>query len=186
MPALTLFGSTPSSLRSPLGLHSSLLESVERNIRSLRSDLTFSPDAEIERVGDDLQLSLDLPGMSPEKDVQIKLQGHSLIVSGERKREKTENGYTELSYGSFSRSIELPTTVKEDQVSASYEAGVLKVKVSNVYAEVDSAKLIPIAVEDSGATKQLADQLESTEESKREKEGSSSTKRVEHEETRST
>ena len=132
--------------RPQLSFPSSLFESMERNLRAIRPELDFSPGVELKRSGDDLELSLELPGIDPQKDVELRLQGNQLVISGERRREKSEKGYTEFSYGSFSRSLELPTGITEEHISADYEAGVLRIKVQGALGNDRGARSIPITV----------------------------------------
>ncbi len=77
-------------------------------------------------------LRADLPGLS-EKDVNIELEDNVLTVSGERKAEHEERkeGYyrVERASGSFSRSLTLPEGVDPEAVSASFERGVLEVRI---------------------------------------------------------
>lgn len=156
MSALTLFGNTPSILARPqLGFPGSLFESMERNLRALRPELNFAPVAELKRSGDDLEVALELPGIDPKEDVQLRLQGNRLVVSGERKREKSENGYTEFSYGIFSRSIELPSGITEEHIAASYDAGVLRVNIQGALGDEQGARNIPIAVSSKGEQEKL-------------------------------
>lgn len=156
MSALTLFGNTPSILTRPqLGFPGSLFESMERNLRALRPELNFAPVAELKRSGDDLEFALELPGLDPKEDVQLRLQGNRLVISGERKREKSENGYTEFSYGSFSRSIELPSGITEEHIDASYDAGVLRVKIQGALGDEQGSRSIPIAVNSEAKPEEL-------------------------------
>lgn len=98
----------------------------------------FSPAAEITKDGDDAVVRLELPGVDVDKDVTIELQGGHLTISGERRDEHAsdDNGRSlrEVRYGSFSRSFAVPAHVTGDAISASYDAGVLTVRVSGVYA----------------------------------------------------
>jgi HSP20 family protein len=75
---------------------------------------------------------LDLPGVDP-KEVDISVTDDVLMVKGERKRkeEKKEGEYTrtEVSYGSFERSLRLPAKIDADRIKASYESGVLEIAV---------------------------------------------------------
>lgn len=147
MSALTLFGTTPSILTRPqLGFPSSLFESMERNLRALRPELNFAPVVELKRTDDDLEIALELPGIDPKQDVQLQLQGNRLVISGEKKREKSENGYTEFSYGSFSRSVELPSGITEDHIAASYDAGVLRITIQGALGDEQGTRAIPISV----------------------------------------
>ncbi|MGH3563956.1 MAG: Hsp20/alpha crystallin family protein [Mycobacterium sp.] len=97
----------------------------------------FSPAAEITKDGDDAVVRLELPGVDVDKDVTVELEGGHLTIRGERRDENSseENGRTlrELRYGSFSRSFAVPAHVTGDAISASYDAGVLTVRVAGVY-----------------------------------------------------
>lgn len=77
-------------------------------------------------------LRADLPGMG-EGDVNIELDGDVLTISGERQEEsRTEHeGYhrMERSKGSFSRSLTLPEGIDADAISASFDNGVLEVRI---------------------------------------------------------
>ena len=98
----------------------------------------FSPAAEITKDGDDAVVRLELPGVDVDKDVTIELQGGHLTIHGERRDEHAsdDDGRTlrEVRYGSFSRSFAVPGHVTSDAISASYDAGVLTVRVAGVYA----------------------------------------------------
>jgi len=73
-----------------------------------------------------------LPGVKPE-DVDITITGETLTVRGESKREEEEkkrNYYRQESwFGSFVRSIALPTQVEADKAEAVFENGVLKLTI---------------------------------------------------------
>jgi HSP20 family protein len=81
---------------------------------------------------DHLVLRADLPGLS-EDDVQIEIKDNVLTVSGERKAEhdeKSEGFYRlERSHGGFSRSLSLPRDIDADAVKASFDKGVLEVRI---------------------------------------------------------
>lgn len=71
----------------------------------------------------------ELPGVDPDKDVEITVSGGVLTIRGERREEKKEARRSEFRYGSFSRSLVLPADVDVDDITASYDKGVLTVKV---------------------------------------------------------
>jgi HSP20 family molecular chaperone IbpA len=107
----------------------------------------FAPAAETLRDGDDAIVRVELPGVDLENDVTVEVEHGRLVVRGERKdeHEENKNGRTlrELRYGSFRRSFVLPSHVTADAVSASYDKGILTVRVAGAYKD-DSAKRIAI------------------------------------------
>jgi HSP20 family protein len=90
------------------------------------------PAIEIFDEKDDLVVKVELPGMKKE-DLEINLSGDVLTIRGEKKKEKEvkEKGYyySERSYGTFQRSIDIPEKVLSDKVSASFKDGVLEVRL---------------------------------------------------------
>lgn len=83
--------------------------------------------------GDDhFLLRADLPGMG-EDDVSIEVRDNALSVSGERKTEveQRDKGWYRLErqFGRFSRSISLPEGVDPDGIEASFDKGVLEVRI---------------------------------------------------------
>jgi HSP20 family protein len=85
------------------------------------------------REGDTEVIRADLPGIDPEKDVELTVGEGMLRISAERRvEEKTEDiGYLrhELRYGSMSRTLPLPEGVSESDISATYKDGILEVRV---------------------------------------------------------
>jgi HSP20 family protein len=97
---------------------------------------SFGPACEISESEDHYSLSVDLPGMR-EEDIKVEVHNNQLVISGERKREKTVETNQkvqryEKSYGSFRRSFTLPTTVEEAKIEARYENGVLDLYLPKV------------------------------------------------------
>lgn len=105
----------------------------------------FHPAAEIVREGDDAVVRLELPGVDVEKDVNVELDGGRLVIHGERRDEKAEDkdGRTlrEVRYGSFRRSFQLPAHITSEALSASYDAGVLTVRVTGAYAGTGAQRI---------------------------------------------
>ncbi|NED95649.1 Hsp20/alpha crystallin family protein [Phytoactinopolyspora alkaliphila] len=97
-----------------------------------------APAADLHRDGDDLVARFDLPGIDPEKDVAVEVQGRKLVVHGERKDTRAEERdgrrLHEVRYGSFRRTVALPVAADPEKVTATYDAGVLSVTVADVYA----------------------------------------------------
>ena len=115
--------------------------------RSIFEAEEAAPSVDIFEEGDDIVLKAELPGMS-KKDVSVNLSDHIITISGEKKKEeKTEekNFYrVERSYGSFSRSFELPADVKADQVKAKFHDGLLEVRLPKTEEAKRKAKSVPI------------------------------------------
>jgi HSP20 family protein len=90
------------------------------------------PAMDLVESGDHLVLRADLPGLT-EDDVSIEVKDNVLTISGERKTEDEEKreGYhrVERSFGSFARSLTLPEGVDADKVEASFDRGVLEVRI---------------------------------------------------------
>jgi HSP20 family protein len=90
------------------------------------------PAMDLVETDDHLVLRADLPGMS-EDDVDIEIKDGVLTVSGERKAEHEERreGYhrVERSFGRFSRSLTLPQGTETDKIEASFDNGVLEVRI---------------------------------------------------------
>ncbi|HUJ76751.1 MAG TPA: Hsp20/alpha crystallin family protein [bacterium] len=89
-----------------------------------------TPRMNVSRQNGTVHVEVELPGME-QKDVQVNLEDNVLTVTGERKSEKEEKGKEtyrrEFSYGSFSRSVELPAEVLADKARATFKNGVLTV-----------------------------------------------------------
>lgn len=107
----------------------------------------FAPAAEVAADGDDAVVRLELPGLDVERDVTVEVVDGRLVVSGERRDERAEerDGRTigEVRYGSFRRTFTLPAHVTADHVTASYDAGVLSVRVAGAAAGAQ-ARRIPV------------------------------------------
>jgi HSP20 family protein len=80
-----------------------------------------------------LVIRADLPGIDPDKDVELTVSGGTLHIQAERREEekREEKGYVrqELRYGSLSRSLPLPEGVTGDDITATYKDGVLEIRV---------------------------------------------------------
>jgi HSP20 family protein len=90
------------------------------------------PSMDLVETEEHFVLRADLPGLS-EKDVAIELEDNVLTVSGERKAEhedKKEGFYRmERSFGQFRRSLTLPEGVDADAIAATFDKGVLEVRI---------------------------------------------------------
>jgi HSP20 family protein len=89
-------------------------------------------------------LRAELPGIDPDKDVEISVENGVLTVAAERREEKKEPQRSEFRYGRFSRSITLPVRADEDDVKATYRDGILEVRVGITEKSTPETKRIPI------------------------------------------
>jgi HSP20 family molecular chaperone IbpA len=93
--------------------------------------------------GNDYVIRAELPGLDPDKDVELKVTDGMLTIRAERKQEQCEGRRSEFRYGVLLRSIALPTGAEENRIQAEYANGVLTVRVP-VAEENRSARTIPI------------------------------------------
>src|ERR1700682_5337802 len=91
---------------------------------------SFAPAVDVYEDEHTVTLKIEVPGID-EKDIDVRIENNVLTVHGERKieKEEKEENYrrVERQYGSFTRTFTLPPTVDSENVSASYDKGVLKV-----------------------------------------------------------
>ncbi len=92
----------------------------------------LAPTMDVAETDKQIEITVELPGLE-EKDVQINLSDNTLTIRGEKKaeREQKDKDYhlVERSYGSFSRTLELPAGVNADDIKATISKGVLNVTV---------------------------------------------------------
>jgi HSP20 family protein len=111
------------------------------------------PAMDLVETDEQYVLRADLPGLSQE-DINLEFDGDVLTVSGERKSEHEErtDGYYRLerATGSFSRSLTLPEGVDPDAVTATFDNGVLEVRIPK--PEQRRPKKVAIKVGDAPKT----------------------------------
>ncbi len=93
---------------------------------------SFAPAVDVYEDEHKVSLKIEVPGID-EKDIDVQVENNVLTVHGERKieKEEKEENYrrVERQYGSFTRTFTLPTTVDAENVSATYDKGVLKINL---------------------------------------------------------
>lgn len=92
-------------------------------------------------------LRAELPGIDPDKDVEITVHEGLVRISGERteKQDDRDNGSfrSEFRYGTFARTVPLPAGATSKDVTATYKDGVLEVRMP-MRAEEAQAARIPV------------------------------------------
>lgn len=90
----------------------------------------------------------EMPGLDPDKDIEITMADGMLHIQAkreERKEEERRSGYhSEFHYGSFQRSVRLPEGTTETEVKASYQDGILEVRIPMPKVETTTPTKVPI------------------------------------------
>ena len=120
-----------------------------RPLLALAPGRHFIPTADVFARNGSLVVKVDLPGVDP-KDIHVKVFEGELRVTGERKADKEikEEGYyrKETTYGFFERHMSVPKGIKEADIKAEYDNGVLEISMPRVAKAEDlpKAKEIPV------------------------------------------
>ena len=97
-----------------------------------RSGRGFNLAMDLSETEDGYVVEAAVPGVKPE-DIEITVENNVLTIKGETRQEKNEQQQhyhrVERSFGSFQRTIGLPTTVKADAIKATMENGVLRLEI---------------------------------------------------------
>ncbi|MGZ3769292.1 MAG: Hsp20/alpha crystallin family protein [Bdellovibrio sp.] len=105
----------------------------------------INPRCDMTEDANNYFLKFEMPGV-PKDKVKVEVNNNVLVVSAERKEEKKKEDerkyYSEFSYGSYYRTLSLPTQVEEKKIEANFENGVLSIKIPKV--EGTKPKQIPI------------------------------------------
>ena len=131
--------------RKTSGPMAEMLEWLESNTALNLSGVGLTPYVRIEDYQEEgaYVLRAELPGIDPDKDVEVTVENGVLTISGERHEETKEKNRQEFHYGSFRRTLTLPAGAQSDQVTAAYTDGVLEVRVP-LSAEAPPTTRIPI------------------------------------------
>jgi HSP20 family molecular chaperone IbpA len=91
-------------------------------------------DSHLVRLEDEMkegvyEVRAELPGVDPVEDIEVTVRDGQLTIKAERTQTSESNGHSEFSYGSFSRTVSLPTGADEDEINATYDRGILTVTV---------------------------------------------------------
>jgi len=113
---------------------------------------TWAPAVDIYETEHELVVKADVPDLKPE-DLDVRVENNILTLRGERKFEKkvNENNYlrVERSFGSFSRSFSLGSTVNTEAIKADYKDGVLTLSIPK--REEAKPKQIKVQVSNTAA-----------------------------------
>ncbi|OHD65716.1 MAG: hypothetical protein A2176_13865 [Spirochaetes bacterium RBG_13_51_14] len=109
----------------------------------------LNPRVDVHEDDKAVYVKAEIPGLN-DKDLTVFLKENLLTIAGEKREEKTEGDnneeyyYCERRFGSFSRTIALPDSIKADEVKANYKNGVLEIELPK--AESAKPRKIDITV----------------------------------------
>ena len=93
-------------------------------------EMVWAPAIDVVEEEDKFSVKVELPGVK-EEEVNVSITGDTLTIEGEKRAEsevrRTGYYYSETSYGSFSRSITIPSTIDTGKIEANYDKGVLEI-----------------------------------------------------------
>ena len=98
----------------------------------VRDTRNWSPAVDVKETDNSFVLTADIPGLT-KKDIKVNIDNGKLSISGERTYETDQENdnyhYRERRFGTFDRSFNLPDTVDEEKISASFKIGILNVSL---------------------------------------------------------
>jgi HSP20 family protein len=110
-------------------------------------DDLFKPRLDLGAADDAYTISVEIPGVD-EKDVRVDIANDTLTIQGEKKQHKEDKDRhyyrLERSYGSFQRILSLPADADQDNVSARFKNGILKVRIPRKPLPAPEVKQIDI------------------------------------------
>lgn len=113
----------------------------------LSRPMAFRPNLDIHEGDDKYSVCVEIPGIE-EKDIKIRLQGDSLLISGEKMQDAEEKGGTyhrvERCYGKFQRVLSLPNDADKEKINADFSNGILTIDIAKNPAKKETVKEIKV------------------------------------------
>jgi HSP20 family protein len=95
-----------------------------------------------------LVIRAEMPGLDPEKDVEVSVVGDTLHITAERREEEESEGRDyarrEFRYGAIHRELLIPKGLIDADVKATYKDGILEIRVPMPSEVLETAKKIPV------------------------------------------
>ncbi len=86
----------------------------------------------------------ELPGINPEKGLEVTVSKGILNIKAERQEEKNGKHHSEFHYGTFARSVTLPEGADEEHMEAMYDNGILQITVPVASKNGEASRKIPV------------------------------------------
>jgi HSP20 family protein len=119
----------------------------------------FVPPVDIHETDKTYVVTAEVPGIDP-KNIDVRLEGNTLIIRGEREQQRDEDIGTmhrsERSFGSFSRAFTLPQDVQTETINAKFRNGVLTITVPK--SQTMPSKQVQIEAEEGAAPSRQIEQ----------------------------
>lgn len=133
----------PTDFRSLMNYFWNFMDSSNSELSEL------SPKIQVTEDKDAVKVTAEIPGIN-ENDIDLKVSSDGyLSISGEKKNEVQENAkdnyFSEISYGMFRRTIQLPWDLDYDATTADYNNGVLTVSIPKSQTEKQKFKKISVS-----------------------------------------
>ena len=111
------------------------------------NDEKWSPPVDVKETDEAFFVSADIPGLS-KKDINLNISKGTMTISGKRSQDslKEHESYhrQERNFGIFSRSFDLPDSVNEEKITASFKDGMLVIKLLKNELEIPKERVIKI------------------------------------------
>lgn len=95
------------------------------------------PAVDVSESDQEVTIRAEIPGVDP-KDLEVSVAGNRLTLAGEKKEHSEKDGknfhHSESRYGAFRRTIELPSGVDPNQISAEHSQGVVTIRLKKTHA----------------------------------------------------
>jgi HSP20 family protein len=144
---LSEFSSLQERFNQLLGQPGGLFRNLGTSMDQPLAFGNFAPPVDIYEDDHQVTIQAELPGVE-EKDLNITVENNVLTITGERKLENEENKENfhriERSYGRFTRSFTLPSTLDTENINAEFNNGVLKIVLNK--SEAAKPKQIKVGV----------------------------------------
>jgi HSP20 family protein len=125
------------------------LDSIFRSLNPLFADCeqAWTPQLDIEETPQAIIVTAEIAGVLTE-DLAVEINNRAVRIRGQRRPQPSEGGtfrLAEIQYGAFERTIQLPTTIDAETVEATYNGGLLCLRMKKSHLE--TPRRIPISDE---------------------------------------